>query len=301
MISDSLYEFIVTARCGSISKAAAELGIAQSAVSRHLSRLESKLGAKLLERDASGIALTDDGKYVLECARPLVGIGADIRSRYAAMGAGGRERDLLIGGLTKARAVSRAFESARKRLSFSGYVIDVSYLKPSGSSTLVSDLLDCAIDVAVTFRAGWERCSAEGVRCVELYSEAPLAIVEKSHRLSGRERVGCEALFGELFARDAGFSGVNDDEWHEFCRVCHERGFNPVSRVIGYERTVGMELVIPDYIMVVAPSSGNSAASDAERFSVLEVEGLSLSVVALTRRDDPIACRFVDEAVECLS
>lgn len=55
-------KYLVTAvECGSLGKAAAELGMATSAVSQQISRLESELSTRLLVRGASGVTPTEAG------------------------------------------------------------------------------------------------------------------------------------------------------------------------------------------------------------------------------------------------
>lgn len=54
--------YLVTAvECGSLGKAAAQLGMATSALSQQISRLESELSTRLLVRGASGITPTEAG------------------------------------------------------------------------------------------------------------------------------------------------------------------------------------------------------------------------------------------------
>ncbi len=57
---------------GSFGKAAQQLGMTRSAVSKHVSRLESGLGVKLLHRTTRAMSLTDAGLAVYEqCARVM--------------------------------------------------------------------------------------------------------------------------------------------------------------------------------------------------------------------------------------
>lgn len=56
--------------CGGFSKAARKLGITTSAVSRHVTRLEAHIGARLLQRTTRALALTELGAQVhLGCVR----------------------------------------------------------------------------------------------------------------------------------------------------------------------------------------------------------------------------------------
>ncbi|SMF25318.1 transcriptional regulator, LysR family [Tistlia consotensis] len=59
--TNALFVFEAAVRCGSFTKAAAELNVTQPAVSRMLGRLESHLGVKLFERVPGGPQLTESG------------------------------------------------------------------------------------------------------------------------------------------------------------------------------------------------------------------------------------------------
>lgn len=68
----SLRYFTAMATSGSISKAAAELHIAQPALSQHLKMLESELSVKLLERTAKGVTPTPAGLKFLAHSRDIL-------------------------------------------------------------------------------------------------------------------------------------------------------------------------------------------------------------------------------------
>lgn len=56
-----LHVFEVVARLGNFTKAAKEMRVTQSAVSRQIATLEAYLGLKLFKREHHGITLTDVG------------------------------------------------------------------------------------------------------------------------------------------------------------------------------------------------------------------------------------------------
>lgn len=69
MNSDDLECFTRVANCGSISRAALELGSDQSTVSRQMLRLEASTCSRLFHRSGRGVILTDAGRTLLEHAR----------------------------------------------------------------------------------------------------------------------------------------------------------------------------------------------------------------------------------------
>ena len=72
MVFEDLKAFVVVARNGSFARAAADLCIAQSALSKRVQRLEHAAGTQLLERRARGVALTVAGHAFLMRAQRLV-------------------------------------------------------------------------------------------------------------------------------------------------------------------------------------------------------------------------------------
>lgn len=67
-----LHAFFHVARQESFSRAAAQLRLAQSALSRRVLRLEHQLGTKLLQRHARGVGLTDAGALLFARAEDLM-------------------------------------------------------------------------------------------------------------------------------------------------------------------------------------------------------------------------------------
>lgn len=63
-----LREFIIVAQEGSIRKAAEQMGIVPSAISRKLTDAEIRLGVKLFERHSKGMELTEAGRLLLDHA-----------------------------------------------------------------------------------------------------------------------------------------------------------------------------------------------------------------------------------------
>ena len=78
--SSDLQVFVRVLDRGSFSSAAKDLGITPSAVSKLISRLEDRLGARLLERSTRRLALTQEGETYLARARRIV---ADIEEAEA--------------------------------------------------------------------------------------------------------------------------------------------------------------------------------------------------------------------------
>jgi DNA-binding transcriptional LysR family regulator len=70
---DQLQTFLVLARCGSFTRAAAELHLSQPAVTRHIQKLEQGLGVTLLASRRGRIELSPAGERVRSYAEEVVG------------------------------------------------------------------------------------------------------------------------------------------------------------------------------------------------------------------------------------
>jgi len=142
---DSLRSYVVfanVAQTGSFSRAAEQLGITKSAVSKHVAQLEAELAVQLIVRTTRRLSLTDAGARVFElCARVVSDIEA---ARDAALDA----RSSLAGNLrvTAPSALGRNY--------LMPVVADFLALHPEVAIELVIhdafvDLLEQRIDMAL--------------------------------------------------------------------------------------------------------------------------------------------------------
>lgn len=69
--------FIAVADCASVSAAARQLNISQSAITTAVRELEDDLGVQLFERHSRGVTLTPDGHRFLASSRRVIGVVAD--------------------------------------------------------------------------------------------------------------------------------------------------------------------------------------------------------------------------------
>lgn len=98
---DLLRSFFAIAEFGSMSKAAEQLHVSQSTLTRQLQTLEAEVGGQLMERGHSGVALTAAGHALLDGMRPVVA-KADVVLADARKLARGQSASVRIGYLTSA-------------------------------------------------------------------------------------------------------------------------------------------------------------------------------------------------------
>ncbi|WP_146854795.1 LysR family transcriptional regulator [Brevifollis gellanilyticus] len=88
----SLEQFIALARTKNFTRAATELNLSQSALSRSIQKLEDQLGQPLFERKPREVVLTDLGELLLERAKSILKLVEDTFSELSEAGQRSRIR-----------------------------------------------------------------------------------------------------------------------------------------------------------------------------------------------------------------
>ena len=120
---DQLETFLVLARCGSFTRAAAELHLSQPAVSRHIQKLEKELGMTLLTRRRGRFELSQAGERVRSYAEEVAGgydrLVADLGQQPSRLAgelrivASTTPGEFLVPGLVRSRKADVGFSGAK--------------------------------------------------------------------------------------------------------------------------------------------------------------------------------------------
>ena len=177
--------FTAIAQAGSLTAAARQLRVAQPALSQHVLALERELGARLLERGARGVRLTDSGKTLLQHA--LVVLQDVERAREAVSNSGSAVTGQVVIGLPTTVAIFLGLPLLRA--AFAEYPQLSVRLVESHSGFLHEWLEAGRLDLAILFNV----TDAEGLELRPL-------IVDEVHLVSpaGAARHGDEVRFVEL-------------------------------------------------------------------------------------------------------
>jgi DNA-binding transcriptional LysR family regulator len=135
--------FAAVARCGGITRAAAELSTVQSNVTARVQALEAEIGVPLFERHNRGVRLTDAGKRLLPYAERLA-----VMSREAILAArddGCPKGPLLIGSMETTAAVRLPPVLARFHRKFPQVQL---CLQTGPTAALIRDVIDGTLDGA---------------------------------------------------------------------------------------------------------------------------------------------------------
>jgi DNA-binding transcriptional LysR family regulator len=173
--------FTAVAERGSVSQAALDLHLSQSALSEALRRLEVELGVELLERSSRGVTPTPAGAALLPEAKDAIARfdGALDAARRAAQGQTGRLRvGFEAAGAGRLSTQSRARFLAR----FPHVRVEPRRFEWGGE---VAALRDGECDVAFV----WLPADLTGLRWEIVASEPRYAGLASGHRLAGRDEL----------------------------------------------------------------------------------------------------------------
>lgn len=174
--------FVEIARRGSFKDAADALHLTQPAISKTLKELEERIGASLLTRDRSGVALTAEGLLFLPSAEESLGALRQGLARIDAAATAGPRR-FAVGALPSVAA--RVLPVAALR--FAEAAPDAVLVFEDGPHDyLVDRLRGGALDLVVG-RMG-PAGTMRGVAFTQLYSEPVVFAARPGHPLAARAR-----------------------------------------------------------------------------------------------------------------
>jgi DNA-binding transcriptional LysR family regulator len=171
-------------------RAAAELHIAQPALSRQIRALEDDLHVQLFVRDRRATELTDAGRQLLADAEPLLANAAALRRRLA-HAARGQSR--FVVAFMPGLIVTEPARALRER--HPGLTVDV---LRTGWHDQTEVLHDGRADVS------YLRLPADqnGLTVRPLFTEPRVAVVPLGHRLAGKETIEIADLADEHLLQD---------------------------------------------------------------------------------------------------
>jgi DNA-binding transcriptional LysR family regulator len=210
----------------SFSDAATALGYTQPAVSQHVSRLETTVGVRLLERDARGVTPTPAGELLLLRAATL--LDAARRAEDDVRTAGGIGRSTVTVGAFPTVAAGLLPGATRDlRARRPDLYLDIRVLEPGPA---VDELLGRRIDLAAVIDSELTPMAVrEGTEHVHLCEDPLLLVMSAEHPLAGRASIGLEELADEPWLLPE-VGGTCADS-NIVLRACRDAGFDPQVRL----------------------------------------------------------------------
>lgn len=206
---EKLRSFITAASLGNLSAAADELFLTASAVSKHISSLESQLGVALFSRKAKHLILTEAGAICLESATAIV-----------------EEYDRLFLRLAHSSALtilSIPFQSFIMPMlsGFEKQHPDISLrIKDMHGPEAAAAVERGDYELAFT---GSVYSRLPGLEQYVFHREKVKVLLPEGHPLSGRASISIKELRNESFSLMAPETGLYQD----YIELCLRNGFNP--------------------------------------------------------------------------
>ena len=258
--------FLRTLEAGSVSRAARDLGLTQSAVSHALSSLEERFGFPLLVRSRAGVRLTEEGKKVLPSVRTILTAEAQLRETVSSLH-GLSTGTVRIGTFSSVAvhwlpAILKGFQEAHPHIRFkllNGDYHDVEQWLEEGAVDLGF--------VSLPTRAPG--------RVIPLMKDRLLVILPKDHPLAG---LPC---FPISFARQESFISLLESSDQDLRRALNAEDIRPNVRFVTKD----------DYAIIAMVAQGLGIAIMPE----LLLEGRRDGIAALELK--PQASRTIALAV----
>jgi DNA-binding transcriptional LysR family regulator len=213
------------ADAGSVTKAAAELGVAQPALTAQLSRIERALGGPLFDRDHRGVRPTSLGELVIARARMLLPAMTgllDDATRLADPARGASTPDHLSIGSSSPAVLAPLIQRLEQRHPD----LRVSTTASWSADELARALADGRLDYAVIGICGGDVAPDDRAITWRTFSVDPVFVMlPEDHGAADAAEVPLGALAGEAWAATPG-----DGCFQEcFAAACAREGFAPRS------------------------------------------------------------------------
>lgn len=279
--------FIAVAQHGSLSRAAAALGIAQPSLSEQIRKLEDELSVTLFARTSRGVTLTNEGEALVPHARATLA-QAEAAAQSVLDVTTGVAGTLTLGFIDSAalailpplvRRFARSHPHVHLRL------------REMGTRAQLDALARGEIDVGIVRGPVWG-ATLHGKR---IANESLAVALPSQHALAERAQLAIADLRDEPFimypvARGAGLT-------EETLRLCHAAGFDPRIAQDANEIGTICGMVAAGLGVAVVPESASAIALDGVTYRPLAGASAVLERWAAWRADSalPAVRAFVSE------
>jgi DNA-binding transcriptional LysR family regulator len=208
------------AETGSVTKAAASLGLAQPALTAQLQRIERTLGGPLFERDRRGARPTPLGEFVLERARVLIPAVQGLQDEACRLADASEVMSRYRIGATNGPIVAGLVH----RLGVKYPQAHVSTYTTWSADELAEMVLAGRLDYALIGACGESTPAAVyGLTWRAVCVDAVCILISEQHPLAGQPEVELAALADEQWANAPGDGCFSDC----FATACARAGFTP--------------------------------------------------------------------------
>lgn len=289
MFPGSLRTFHAVVKAGSITRAAKNLGLAASSVSRQIAIIERQIGTTLLERSPNGVDLTYAGALVAEYAARALADFDNLRAELNDTRGTRRSIRLAIVESAAAGGITEAIASFRADYPMVSFIV---HMMPAPAVVDAIKSRDC--EVGITFST----IKDSAITNIATVSEPVVMMLPKDHILAGRNSVALKEIASLPVALPERGFAVRDT----FEEVCIAEGvhFSPVLESNTFEvmrefvRCGGGAAILP-YRAAIK----NRAESPVLTITAPALQAATLNLIALRQYRTPrIVGRFIGRLTE---
>lgn len=237
---EALEQFVCVARTKNFTRAANELNLSQSALSRAIQKLEEQLGRPLFERKPREVVLTDLGELLLERSKVILQLVDDTFSELSESGRRGRIRLGAIPTIAPYFLPGLLSGFAEKHPDISVIV------QEDTTESLIKRCSHGEIDLAILALP----IIAKYLEVEPLFDEELLLVVPAGHPLAAAKKVAIDAV--------EGFPFVMLNEAHclseNISSFCRRKAVQPVTVERTSQLTTVQELVALDHGVSIVPA-----------------------------------------------
>lgn len=234
-----LEQFVALARARNFTRAATELNLSQSALSRAIQRLEEQIGQPLFERKPREVVLTDLGELLLERAKEILNLVDDT---FLLLSDAGRHGRVRLGAIP---TIAPYFLPSLLR-SFSTAHPDISILVQEDTTEhLLKRCSHGEIDLAILALP----LLAKYLEIEPLFDEELLLVVSSGHELATAEEVTAETVERHPFVMLNEAHCLSD----HVASYCRQQAVQPVTVERISQIATVQELVALDHGISILP------------------------------------------------
>jgi LysR family transcriptional regulator, regulator for metE and metH len=173
----------------SLTNAALQLHLTQSALSHQLRELESRLGVRLFERKARGMSLTPAGEQLRAAAASVL---AQLEALETSVVSAGREEPVRLRLTTECYTCYHWLTDVIRALRAAFPLVDVT-IEGALTTPLLASLVEHHVDLAVMS----SDVSDGRLAAYPLFDDELLVVIDPAHRWAGRKSIELQDLRSE--------------------------------------------------------------------------------------------------------
>ncbi len=246
-----LEQFVALARTRNFTRAAEELNLSQSALSRAIQKLEEQLGQPLFERKPREVVLTDHGELLLERSQHILKLMEDMFSELSESGRRGRIR---LGAIP---TIAPYFLPGLLS-SFAKANPDISVIvQEDTTENLIKRCSHGEIDLAILALP----IIAKYLEVEPLFDEELLLVLPVGHPLAASKSVAIDALDSYPFVMLSEAHCLSDN----IATFCRRKSVQPVTVERTSQLTTLQELVTLNHGVSIVPEMARQTDTSDRR------------------------------------